>query len=157
MLASLLIGCLANIMLFHDIHISYGSAELHGNTFSGKISYYKDDLLKAVGVWYKKDAQNLSGSETDSYEKNYFRNYFRVWEEGSQIEPITLERVEDESSVMFTFSYKISDNCRELKTDHRSIFEVYSDHINIMSFKAFGDEYNYIYKPSAPTYTLKKQ
>jgi hypothetical protein len=157
MLASLLIGCLANIMLLHDIHISYGSAELHGNTFSGKISYYKDDLVKAVSTWYKKDMKDLSGSETDTYEKNYFRNYFRVWEEGSQLVPLALERTEDENSVMFTFLYKISGNCRSLKTDHRSIFEVYGDHINIMSFAAFGNEYNYIYKPSAPTYILKKQ
>ena len=156
MLSFLLLLSSFHFTLLHDIHISYGQSELKGSVYSGKITYYKDDLLKAVGSWYKKDIRSAPAADLEEYQKNYVQNYFRVWERGVQLRMSSLSRKEDETTVMFFFSFTVSPNCSELKIDYRALFDVYNEQLDIMSFTAYGKEFNYIFKPSAPTYVLKK-
>lgn len=156
MLTLLLFVNLFRVASFHDIHISYGQSEIKGSTYSGKITYYRDDLLKAVGKWYQKDIATINANDLDSYQKNYFQNYFRVWENNVQLTMSSVSREEDASSVIFNFTYAISPGCGELKIDHRALFDIYNDQLDIVSFKVYGKELNYIFKSSAPTYLLKK-
>lgn len=156
MILTALLASFLNVALFHDIHISYSTSELSGGQYRGTLSYYKDDFEKAVSKWYKREVSTMAQAERDNAMKNYVRNYFRVWERDVKIEMTKLDTKEEESTITYSFAFPVSSGCTELKIDHRAMFDVYNDHINIMSFTAFGGEYNYIFKASAPTYILKK-
>lgn len=156
MILTTVLIALFNAYSFHDIHIGYGTAELKEGKFSGTLSYYKDDFYKAVSTWYRRDILLMNKDQRTDAMDSYIKNYFRVWESSKQIVAKDLSIREDETTVVYTFTFAVSSKIKELKIDHRAIFETYTDHINIMNFSAFGKEYSYIFKPSAPTYILKK-
>lgn len=141
---------------FHAIHISYTQAEWTGNTLAGKVSYYKDDYLKAVGEWAKKDLAALSSKERSWWCEQYLKAYFRAWS-GDFQHPLDLhidQLQEDEASYIFNFSYAVPAASRSIILDNRVIQQQFSDQTNLILVKAFGETYNHSSTTGSPTFTI---
>jgi len=135
----------------HDIHISYSQAELKSNDLFIKVSYYKDDLTKAVKNWYQGKAENNTLEEFE-----YIKNYFRVWN-GSydqQITPELVKRTDDGTSMIYELKFSAS-TFSSIIIDQRILFKEYSEQMNIFFIKAFAKEENHIFTPSKPTLLIK--
>ena len=139
----------------HDIHISYSQAELKGNDLFIKVSYYKDDLTKAVKSWYQGKA-GYSPQEFQSAEFEYVKNYFRVWNSdfNHQIFPELIKRTDDGTSMIYELKFS-APLFSSLIIDQRVLFKEFSEQMNIFFIKAFSKEENYIFTPSKPTLRIK--
>ncbi len=141
----------------HDIHISYAQAELKGSDLFIKVSYYKDDLTKAVKNWYGGKADNLSSQEFQNAEFEYVKNFFRVWANGSYNSPVMptlLKRTDDGTSLIFEIKYS-HPSFTSLIIDERVLFKEFSEQMNIFFIKAFSKEDNHIFTASKPTLIVK--
>ena len=140
----------------HDIHISYSQAELKGNDLFIKVSYYKDDLTKAVKNWYQGKAESYSPQEFQSAEFEYIKNYFRVWN-GDYNHPILPELIkltDDGTSMIYELKFSAS-SFTSLIIDERVLFKEFNEQMNIFFIKAFSKEENHIFTPSKPTLRIK--
>lgn len=140
----------------HDIHISYAQAELCGGGLKVKVSYYRDDFTKAVKIWYRGKADNVSSQEFQAAEFEYVKNYFRVWADGDyqkQIAPELVKLSDDGTSVIFELQFTA--NFNTLIIDQRVLFKEYGDQMNIFFIKAFAKEENHIFTRSKPTLLVK--
>ena len=140
----------------HDIHISYSQAELKGNDLLIKVSYYKDDLTKAVKNWYQGKAESYSSMEFQSAEFEYVKNYFRVWNGGydHQIIPELIKLTDDGTSMIYELKFSAS-SFSSIIIDQRVLFKEYSEQMNIFFIKAFSKEENHIFTSSKPTLVIK--
>jgi hypothetical protein len=140
----------------HDIHISYSQAELKGSDLFVKVSYYKDDLTKAVRNWYQGTNANNPSVDFQSEEFQYVKNYFRVWngDYNKQIAPLLVKVTDDGTSVIFELQFSKVE-MPALIIDQRVLFKEYNDQMNIFFIKAFGKEENHIFTPSKPTLLIK--
>ena len=143
--------------LRHDIHISYGQAELVGSKLTGKFTYYKEDFNRAVGNWYNIPVESRALRVGNDLRINYLRNYFRVWMNGleQQLAVEITGHNEDESSIWFEFSVQVPEHMKFLTLDNRILFKEYSDQMNLLLVKAFSREHNYIFTSSATTFYLQ--
>jgi len=137
-------------------HTSSASAELRDGVFSGSVSYNNHDWLAAIAGWYKADITKSPKNNIEVYERNYFKNYFRLWANHTQVPFTSLDRKEEGDKVIFSFSFTVGD-ATELMIDHRAIFDLYPDQTHVMTFKAFGKDRTYTFKASAPTFFVKKK
>jgi len=140
----------------HDIHISYSQAEMKGNELFVKVSYYKDDLTRAVKNWYQGKADSYSSQQLQDAEFDYVKNYFRVWsgDYKSQVMPSLVKLSDDGTSVIFELKFSCS-NANSLIIDQRVLFKEYSDQMNIFFIKGFGKDMNHVFTPSKPTLLVK--
>ncbi len=148
---------LVSLLRFHSIHISYAKAEVLDRVVHIKISYYKDDLLKATDSWYKGKAGALTGSALEQAEANYIKEHVRFWSGKGfthQLTATTFTLSEDGSSVIFDATYTSDIPIVILSVDDRVICEDYSDQMNILTLKAFGKDHNIISTASKPTTTI---
>lgn len=137
-------------------HISYGTAELKDGVFTGSISYNNNDWLAAIAAWYQADILKSPKNNIEVYERNYFKNYFRIWADQAQVAYTSLERKEEGDKVVFTFSFPVG-GATEFVIDHRAIFDHIPDQTHVMTFRMFGKDKTYTFKPDAPTYFIKKR
>lgn len=137
-------------------HTSFANAELKDGVFSGSITYNNADWLAAIAAWYKVDITKAPKNNIEVYERNYFKNYFRLWVDQQQVALSSLERKEDGANVVYTFSFNVGDG-KEFMIDHRAIFDLYPDQTHTMTFRMFGKDRSYTFKESAPTYFVKKR
>jgi uncharacterized protein DUF6702 len=151
----LTIFMLSRIALPQAGHTSYASAELKDGIFSGSISYNNNDWLAAIAGWYKSDITKSPKNNIEVYERNYFKNYFRLWVDHNQVSLASLDRKEEGDKVVYTFSFNVGD-AKEFMIDHRAIFELYPDQTHVMTFRMFGKDRTYTFKPAAPTFFIKK-
>jgi hypothetical protein len=141
----------------HDVHISYAQAELKGGELHVKVSYYKDDLTKAVKNWYQGRADNYSNEQFKSAEFEYVKNYFRVAANGDYkllIMPKLVNCTDDGTSIIFEMNFSC-DSFTSVIIDQRVLFKEYSDQMNIFFIKAFGKEENHIFTPQKTTVVIK--
>lgn len=140
----------------HDIHISYSQAEMKGNELFVKVSYYKDDLTKAMKNWYQGKADNLSRQELQNAEFEYVKNYFRVWsgDYNNQVHPALVKLNDDGTSIIFEMKF-LCTAANSIIIDQRVLFKEYSDQMNIFFIKGFGKDTNHIFTPSKPTLLVK--
>lgn len=140
----------------HDIHISYSQAEMKGNELFVKVSYYKDDLTKAVKSWYQGRADNFSAQEMQNAEFDYVKNYFRVWagDYNTQVQPVLEKLNDDGTSIIFEMKFTCT-AAQSIIIDQRVLFKEYSDQMNIFFIKGFGKDTNHIFTPSKPTLLVK--
>ena len=137
-------------------HISVGKAEVTDGVLHGSVTYNYADWLAAISAWYGTEIRNAPKNNLDVYERNYFKNFFRVWADQLPIPLTTLERTEDGDQVTWTFSFKVGE-ATEYMIDHRAIFDIYPDQTHTMSFHVFGKEHNFTFKVATPTYFAKKR
>lgn len=135
-------------------HTSFANAELKDGVFSGSISYNNSDWLAAVARWYNADISRTPRSNVEVYERNYFKNFFRVWADQKQLALVSLERKEEEGRVTYSFSFNAV-NAKEFMIDHRAIFDLFPDQTHVMTFRIFGKDRSYTFKQSAPTFFAK--
>ena len=148
---------LLSMLKFHSIHISYSKAEVSERAVHFKVSYYKDDLLKAIDTWYKGKAASLSGAALQQAETEYLKNHVRFWAGKGFSHPLTLASytlTADGTSVIFEATYSSDIVITMLSVDHRVICEDYSDQMNILTLKAFGKDHNIISTAAKPTTTI---
>jgi hypothetical protein len=105
---------------------------------------------------YKADITKSPKNNVEVYERNYFKNYFRLWADQVQISLASLERKEEADKVIFSFSFNVGD-ATEFMIDHRAIFDLYPDQIHSMTLRMFGKDRTYTFKASAPTFFVKKK
>jgi hypothetical protein len=137
-------------------HTSFATAELKDGVFSGSVTYINADWLAAIAAWYKADITKSPKNNIEVYERNYFKNYFRLWANQNQVAYTSLVRKEEGDKVIFSFSFAVGE-ATEIMIDHRAIFDLYPDQTHAMTLKAFGKDRTYIFKPSAPTFFVKKK
>lgn len=136
-------------------HTSFANAELRDGVFSGTVTYNAADWLAAVAAWYKADITKSPKSNVEVYERNYFRNFFRVWADQVQIPLDSLGRSEEADMVKYSFKFNVG-NAKEFVIDHRAIFDLYPDQTHTMTFRMFGKDKTYTFKSTHPTYFAKK-
>lgn len=150
-----LIGLL-RIALPQAGHSSIGKAEVTDGVLHGSITYNTADWLAAISLWYGTEIQNAPKNNIEVYERNYFKNFFRVWADQIPVQYTTLERTEDQGQVTWSFSYQVGE-AKEYMIDHRAIFDLYADQIHTMTLHVFGKEQNFAFKVATPTYFAKKR
>ena len=142
---------------FHSIHISYASAEANGSTVHFKVSYYKDDFLKAVDNWYGGKTSSFSPETLRAAEIEYLRNYLRLWSGRQFSHQLALSSytiTEDGLSIIFETNFTSDIPITQLSIDHRVICKEYSVQTNILTLKIFGSEKNIITTQSKPSVTI---
>lgn len=141
----------------HDIHISYGQAELKPDGLHVKVSYYKDDFTKAVKSWYQGKADHYSSELFRQAEFEYVKNYLRVWDDAHlahQVLPNLRNISDDGISLIFELEFS-SNHSNAMVVDQRVLFKEYSDQMNIFFIKSTAKEENHIFTPSKPTFLFK--
>jgi hypothetical protein len=137
-------------------HTSSATAELKDGVFFGSVTYNNNDWLAAIAAWYKADITKSPKNNIEVYERNYFKNYFRLWADHNQVAFTSLDRKEEGDKVIFSFSFNVGE-ATELMIDHRAIFDLYSDQVHAMTFRVFGKDRTYTFKAEAPTFFIKKK
>ncbi|HET9135053.1 MAG TPA: DUF6702 family protein [Candidatus Kapabacteria bacterium] len=155
----MLIALLLSVFSFHSIHISYGKIDVGANNIHVKVSYYKDDYLKAVSNWYSVSTEFFSEKQTREAELHYFNEYFRLWTAAGfthQLQIASSKVTEDGTSIIFEVEYSSEVPITMLTIDHRVIHKEYSDQSNIMTVHIFGADHNVISSSTKPTTTLRQ-
>lgn len=143
-----------SMLRFHSIHISYGKAEVTDRTVHIKVSYYKDDYMKAVDQWYGNKLSTFTAQQVNDAQIGYFKNFFRLWSGEKFTHPLAIVNYQlndDATSVIFEATFTSDIPISLLTVDHRSMLKEYNDQSNILSLHGFGKEYNVISTASKPT------
>ncbi|MBS1913836.1 MAG: hypothetical protein JST22_17745 [Bacteroidetes bacterium] len=133
----------------HDVHISYCQSEIIGNVFKGKVTYYKDDLLRAVADW-RANVGSLTAAQQQAVMTDFVRDHFRVYSGNQMLAWSSITRGENGKSVWFELRAESRTRLQSATIMHNALFHVYGDQMNLMVLKAGGSEYNYIFTPSKP-------
>ena len=142
--------------LRHDIHISYGKAELRNDSLVISISLYKDDFRKALTKWHVGGVESLSGPEYAALEVRYLQAFVRAWaDDNQQLQFNSVIRSEEDASLRFTFAFLAPKGMHSLVLDDRILFREYGDQMNLIDLKIFGREMNHIFTSSAMTFYAK--
>ena len=140
--------------LLHDVHISFGRAELHGTSFVAKLTIYRDDFLRALENWHPGGYAGMAQDDFLQLEYRYVANYFRVWQAGgTQCRVSTSSFSEDGASLTFTLTYDLRASRKpSLTIDNRILFREYGDQTNILVLQAFGKEVSHVFTSASTTY-----
>jgi len=154
LLATLGVPSLVESSVFrHDIHISFGRAELHDNLFEAKLTIYKDDFLKALNNWHKGGYAGMDLASFRALELRYVTSFFRVWSARDvQLELHQSIRSEEDASVTFDLIYSLAKPATSLMLDDQILFREYGDQTNVLVLRAFGKEVNHVFTKSSTTY-----
>ncbi len=138
--------------MFHDIHISFGRAELAKTTFSAKLTLYKDDFLRALNNWHAGGYAGMNSEDFRALELRYLTAYFRAWSGTQQLSLTTYRRTEEEASVTFELNYALASAPTSLTIDSRLLFREYVDQTNVLVIKGFGQEISHVFTKGSPTF-----
>jgi hypothetical protein len=138
--------------MFHDIHISFGRAELSPKNFSAKLTLYKDDFLRALNTWHTGGYAGMNATDFRALELRYMTGYFRVWAGSSQLTLSTYKRTEEEASVTFELDYSLETLPPILTLDDRILFREYNDQTNVLVVKGYGQEINHVFTKGSPSF-----
>ncbi|HVZ41321.1 MAG TPA: DUF6702 family protein [Candidatus Kapabacteria bacterium] len=140
----------------HDVHISYCQSEITGNVFKCKVTYYRDDLLRAIADW-KANVRSLPAAQQQAAMTDFVRDHFRVYSGNQMLAWSSIGKGENDKSVWFELRAESRTRLQSATIMHNALFHVYSDQMNLMVLKAGGSEYNYIFTPSRPTISVNLQ
>jgi hypothetical protein len=137
----------------HDIHISYGKAELRNDSLVISISLYKDDFRKALAKWHVGGVESLTSPEYAALEVRYLQAFVRAWaDDNQQLQFNSVIRSEEDASLRFTFAFLAPKGMHSLVLDDRILLREYGDQMNLLDLKIFGREMNHIFTSSAMTF-----
>lgn len=133
----------------HAIHMTYATAAISDTAVVIEVSYYDDDLQKAVSDWERREIASLSEATRNAMISRYVAAYFRYWDGKKQV-PLTVRNMTlDGSSRRFSLSATRT-SAGQIILDHRALFKLYSDQLNLITVKQAGKETNHIMSPSNP-------
>jgi len=136
----------------HDIHISYGEARAGEGEFSGRVSFYKDDFLKAL-------ANRLGGGREGNFVQlagEYLQEHFTVTaSRNGQLSLTITEFGEDGASIWFRFKFSCGEKTASLTIRHTALLEEFSDQMNLLTVHAGEDSRSLIFSKSSPEKTLE--
>jgi len=141
---------------YHDIHISFGRAELGPKIFIAKLTLYKDDFLKAINNWHVGGYGAMSTDEFRALELRYINAYFRVWGDSSRLVLTSSKRSDEESSITFELAYALAGTPQIIMLDNRILFREYSDETNVLVLKGYGKLINHVFTRSEPTFYFRR-
>lgn len=139
----------------HAIHMTYATAEISDSEIAIEVSYYDDDLQKAVSAWEHRDITSLDESTRNAMISRYVTAYFRCWDGGKQVQLTITNMKLDGSSRRFSMSAPRK-SAGQIILDHRALFKLYSDQLNLITIKRKGTDSNHIMTPSNPAVYLNR-
>jgi hypothetical protein len=135
----------------HDVHISYCKAEVTGTTWSAKVTYYKDDFMKALRAWRGSEIAGLPAAELKRLYAGYLESHFRLMSNNAVIPWKWIFKGEDGTSIWFELRAEPATRVGSATIEHTALFKEYGDQMNLMLLKASGKEYNFIFTSSKPS------
>lgn len=137
----------------HDIHISYGEARLGTFEFSGRVSFYKDDFLKALAKW-RGSSQALSAGEFAQSARAYLQAHLAAADRGRPLSLTVSEFEEDAASLWFYFQFTSAEKIASLTIRHSALLEEFGDQMNLLTVHTGEDSQSLIFSKSSPEKTL---
>jgi len=135
--------------LIHDIHISFGKAEIFSTHVSGKINFYKDDFMKALKKLNDGSLNGLNDKEYDKLKYRYLSRFFTVQvNENDYLKLIITDNREDNSSIWFSFRFTSEKHIDDITIVCTALFEIYNDQMNMFLFSIENREQSKIFKKS---------
>ncbi len=137
----------------HDVHISYCKAEMTATTFKSRVTYYRDDFLKALTGW-RGSIAGLTPAQLNGVMTDYVRGHFRLFVANRPLAWSSVGVGGDAKSLWFDLRLQSSTRLAGLVIEHTVLFKEYRDQMNLMSLKTSDDEHNYIFTPSKPSVSI---
>lgn len=133
------------VMIFHSIHISYGEAIVSGNEMSGKITFYKDDFMKALKKLNSNSLRNLTDKQFDEMKLKYLRDHLAVYADGRELTLTITHNNENESSIWFNFKFTYAGEINTIEIKNNSLIEEFSDQMNLLNISSSSSDQSLIF------------
>jgi hypothetical protein len=132
----------------HAVHISFCRSELSATELRGRLTYYKDDFLKALAgkrgvAIYASSAVDMRKAILDLVDE-----HFVVSVGGKRIATETVGTGADGSTLWIDYRCPLLAGTAPITIEHTLLFREYSDQMNLITMKRGEDELNFILTPS---------
>ncbi len=135
----------------HDIHISYGEARIGAGELNGRVSFYKDDFLKALANW----RGGGRGEDFAQLARVYLQEHFTVRaNRNGQLSLTITEFGEDGASVWFRFKFSCGEKIASLTIRHTALSEEFGDQMNLLTVHSGEDSRSLIFSKASPEKAL---
>ncbi|MEP7220871.1 MAG: DUF6702 family protein [Bacteroidota bacterium] len=140
----------------HDVHISYCKAQLSRTSLSGKVSYYKDDFVKALRnrqgtAFYGQGPAQLEAAITA-----YMRqNFTATTSAGEKLPLIITSTGLDESSIWFNFAFSSSAPITSILISNSVLFQEFREQMNMVNVKTPSGEHSLVLTSSEPSGSIE--
>ena len=135
----------------HDVHISYCKSQATASGLSARVTYYRDDFMKALRAWHGGEVAGLQAAELRGIYAGYLESHFRLMSGGGVIPWTWIFKGEDGTSIWFELRAEAASKLGSAVIEHTALFKEYGDQMNLMLLKASGKEYNFIFTSSKPS------
>ncbi|MDB5035144.1 MAG: hypothetical protein JWQ98_2385 [Chlorobi bacterium] len=140
----------------HDVHISYCKSQLTRTSLSGKVSYYKDDFVKALRnrqgtAFYGQGPARLEQAITA-----YMRqNFTATTGAGEKLPLIITSTGIDETSIWFNFTFSSSAPISSISIGNTVLFQEFRDQMNMINVKTPTGEHSLVLTSSDPNGSIQ--
>ncbi len=135
----------------HDIHISYGEARAGAGELNGRVSFYKDDFLKALAN-RRGDGR---GEDFAQLAREYLQDHLTVTANRSRQLSLTItEFGQDGASIWFRFKFSCGEKIASLTIRHTALLEEFGDQMNLLTVHTGEDSRSLIFSKASPEKAL---
>ncbi len=129
----------------HDLHITYGTLGVEGETAVFQIRVFRDDLVAALSGHSGEVLLDMSADPAvDSIFVDYLIAHLRMRADGALLEPTLLASGEDaldrEPVWWYRMQYRAEEPIRSLAIVNTILFELFDDQRNLLKVIHFPDE-----------------
>lgn len=129
----------------HDLHITYGTLGVEGETAVFQVRVFRDDLVAALSGHSGELLLDMAADPAvDSIFMDYLGAHLRLRADGSLLEPTLLASGEDaldrEPVWWYRVQYRADGPIRSLAITNTVLFELFDDQRNLLKLIHFPDE-----------------